>query len=414
MRPSEDPGQTQGFWWGTAASSTQAEGAAPTSDWWQWERVGRVPASGDGNGFASRYDADFRLLADLELRHHRLSIEWARIEPECGIRDPEAIAHNARVLAAARDAGIHVWICLHHFTLPVWFTELGGFETAEGRECWRRHVTWIADAYGDEVYGWKPVNEPVAYAAAGWLLGVHPPGETDVAGFLACLEATYVAATDAARVLHGTGRPVATVEAASPLFPARDTQADRAATQLVDDVCWGTWTRLVRDGVLHVPGREPIDIPDAPEVFDLAGFSYYSAATVGADLSFGPYPPQVEPGPMGYVAWSGGLDLVLRRIETELPGRPVLVCEHGVGTRDDTRRCVILAESLELLGRAMGDGVDVRGFFHWTGVDNYEWAFGFDVPFGLIDAARVPKASAGLLHEWAGSGHPRVPRSGGP
>ena len=116
-----------GFMWGTGASSTQCEGAAPASDWWDWERAGRAPLSGDGNGFATRYAEDFALLAGLGLTHHRLSIEWARIEPEPGEHDATAVAHYRDVLTAARDAGVAPWVSLHHFTLPRWFAADGGF-----------------------------------------------------------------------------------------------------------------------------------------------------------------------------------------------------------------------------------------------------------------------------------------------
>src|SRR4051812_3814516 len=94
-----------GLWWGRGASATQCEGAAPASDWLAWERAGRAPASGDGNGFGTRYAEDFAGLAALGLTHHRLSIEWARIEPEPGRRDPEAVEHYLEVLLAARAAG---------------------------------------------------------------------------------------------------------------------------------------------------------------------------------------------------------------------------------------------------------------------------------------------------------------------
>src|ERR1700753_3647003 len=97
------------FLWGTGASSTQAEGAAPASDWWDWERAGKGPISNDGNGFAQRYAEDFRLYADLGLTHHRLSIEWARIEPEPGLVDERAVAHYRDVLASARAAGVAPW-----------------------------------------------------------------------------------------------------------------------------------------------------------------------------------------------------------------------------------------------------------------------------------------------------------------
>src|SRR5580693_3815065 len=113
----------EGFLWGTGASATQCEGAAPASDWWDWERAGHAPLSGDGNGFWTRYDEDFRLLAGLGLRHHRLTIDWARVEPEEGRHDPAAVGHYRDVLTAALEAGVEPWICLHHFTLPRWFAD---------------------------------------------------------------------------------------------------------------------------------------------------------------------------------------------------------------------------------------------------------------------------------------------------
>src|ERR1700677_3762718 len=100
----------EGFLWGTGASSTQCEGAAPASDWWDWERSGHAPLSGEGNGFSTRYAEDFNLLAALGLTHHRLSIEWARLEPDRGSYDEEAIRHYRDVLAAAHDAGVVPWV----------------------------------------------------------------------------------------------------------------------------------------------------------------------------------------------------------------------------------------------------------------------------------------------------------------
>ena len=184
-----------GFWWGTGASSTQCEGAAPASNWARWEKLGRAPQSGEGNGFATRYADDFALLADLGLRHHRLSIEWARIEPREGERDGEAVEHYRNVLLAARAAGVEPWVCLHHFTLPGWFgDDLGGFgdEKAAGY-WWPRHVDFCAETFGDLVFGWKPINEPVAYALTGFLAGVFPPGRRDVGDFRTALSVIHQA-----------------------------------------------------------------------------------------------------------------------------------------------------------------------------------------------------------------------------
>ena len=162
------------FMWGTGASSTQCEGAAPESDWWVWERSGHAPVSGDGNGFATRYTEDFALLAALGLTHHRLSIEWARIEPGPGARDEAAVEHYRDVLIAAKDAGVSPWVSLHHFTLPQWFADIGGFLVDANRVgAWARHVDFIAETYGDLVAGWQPINETnyyshAAYGGHGW------------------------------------------------------------------------------------------------------------------------------------------------------------------------------------------------------------------------------------------------------
>jgi beta-glucosidase len=382
------------FWWGTGASSTQAEGAAPASDWYALERSGVMPRSGDGNGFADRYAEDFALYAAHGLSHHRLSIEWARIEPEEGRRDEAAIDHVTQVLTAARDAGVAPWVCLHHFTLPGWFTELGegGFVDDRARSYyWARHVAFCAETFGDLVFGWKPVNEPSAYAA------VYPHRKRlfDVLG------AMLLAQRDAWRELRGGGKPVATIHNLSPVFTVADTLPADQMRDVVETLTWKVWMQADRDGVLELPGKAPREVPDLREACDLVGFSYYSALGVDAEGKITPYPTTARVGPMGYAPWSEGLGLVLHRLHDELPGRPLLICEHGVGTDDDAWRCDVLRESLGIVESALDDGIDVRGFFHWTGVDNYEWNHGFDVQFGCFTRDREPRGSAELLKEYA-------------
>jgi beta-glucosidase len=400
----------EGFWWGTAASSTQAEGAAPASDYFRWEQAGRVPASGDGNGFATRYAEDFRLYAGFGLTHHRLSLEWARIEPAEGKRDRAEIERYRAMLTAARDAGLHIWVCLHHFSLPAWFADPRGFLDDRSRSYyWRRHVEFVAEAFGDLVFGWKPINEPLAFAAGGWLSGALPPGVRDVERFRRALRATHLANYDAWRVLRSGGKPVSTIMNLSPLYPGvrpdkhEDIARAETMTAIFDATYWTSWIRALRDGVLAIPGLPEESVPEMAGAFDLIGFSYYNAAMVYADGTTGPYPLGARMGPMGYAPWSEGLGIVLRRLARELPGRPILICEHGVGTTDDAWRQAVLTESLREAERAIAEGIDVRGFFHWTGVDNYEWTYGWDVPFGLFDRERKPRASAALMSRFARS-----------
>jgi beta-glucosidase len=393
-----------GFLWGTGASSTQTDGASPASDWWDWERAGHAPVSGEGNGFATRYAEDFRALADLGLTHHRLSIEWARIEPEEGQRDAGAIAHARDVLRAARANGVTPWVCLHHFTLPRWFAARGGFLVEANRTTyWRRHVEFMGETFGDLVGGWKPVNETNYYAGAAYGGGGWPPGRVDREERALAAEQIQLATAEAAALLRQTGAPVASVFGLSCEAALDDDAATAKVMGSLRAVNWDAGIGLYRDGVLRVPGRAPVERPDLAGCYDLFGFSYY--ATIGVALGqVVRYPADAPVSPLGYGIWAGGLGLVLDRLHEELPDTPLLVDEYGIGTADDTQRVAYLEDGLRAVHDALGRGIDVRGFFHWTAVDNYEWLHGYDVRFGLIDRDRRVRPSAAVLAREARGG----------
>jgi beta-glucosidase len=386
-----------GFMWGTGASSTQTEGAAPGSDWLQWERDGHAPTSGDGSGFATRYAGDFAQLAALGLTHHRLSLDWARLEPVEGRHDAAAIEHYRAVLTAAREAGLTPWVTLHHFTLPSWFADAGGFAVDSNRTgAWARHVDFVAETFGSLAGGWKPINEANLYARLAYRFGVCPPGTGTPAQLAAADENIHLANAEAAVRLRQTGAPVSSIFALSPAVAHDDTPETQARIGSLDATTWRSGISLFRDGVIHVEGRERVERPDLAGAFDMIGFSYY--ATLGvANGRPTIHPPDAERSPLGYGIWADGVGLVLDRLHAELPGTPLLVAEFGVGTDDDTVRAAYLARGLAVVHDALDRGIDVRGLFHWTNVDNYEWGFGYDVRFGIIDGDRNVKPSAEVL-----------------
>jgi len=390
-----------GFLWGTGASSTQCEGAAPASDWWDWERAGHAPISGDGNGFGRRYAEDFRTFASLGLTHHRLSMEWARLEPAPGEHDAAAVAHYRDVLQAALDAGVDPWVCLHHFTLPRWFAEAGGFLVERNRlDFWTRHVDFVAETFGDLVRGWQPVNETNYYPSSAYRAGGWPPNHDDRDEWLRCTEQIHLATAEAAVRLRQTGAPVSSIFGLSVAVAQDDDPASARLVDRVHEVNWDTGLGLFRDGVLRVRGREPVERTDLAGCFDLIGFSYYS--TVGVrEGRITVHPPEAPRSPLGYGIWADGLGLVLDRLSEVVPGTPLLVAEFGIGTDDDDERAAYLQRGLEITADAIARGIDVRGFFHWTGVDNYEWLHGYDVRFGIVDADRRVRPSADVLRREA-------------
>lgn len=387
----------EGFWWGTGASSTQSEGASPASDWLAWERDGHAPPSGDGSGFATRYAEDFALLADLGLTHHRLSFDWARIEPDRGERDPAAVEHYRAVLAAAHDAGITPWVCLHHFTLPQWVAADGGFLAEATRtDAWARHVDFVAETFGDLVGGWQPINEFNLYPWLAYRLGVVPPGRGDPADEAIVTEAIHLANAEAASRLRQTGAPTSAIFGLAPVAVLADDPASAAQRDRFYASMWDPGIGLFRDGVLRLPGREPVERPDLAGSFDLIGFSYYFTLGVRAGR-VETYPEGAAVSPLGYGIHADGVGLVLDRLQDELPGTPLVVAEYGIGTDDDTERAAYLERGLQVVHDRISRGIDVRGFFHWTSVDNYEWTHGYDVRFGIIDRDRTVKPSAQVL-----------------
>lgn len=387
----------KGFIWGTGASSTQCEGAAPASDWVPWEVAGHAPRSGNGNGFTERYAEDFALLAELGLTHHRMSIEWARIEPEPGVHDTAAVVHYRDILRAARDVGITPWVTLHHFTLPRWFADTGGFLITENRtEMWRRHVEFMVETFGDLVGGWKPVNEVNYYALAAYGGRGWPPGHDDRAEVALAAEAIQLANAEAAVRLRDTGVPVASIFGLSPIVALDESEKTAATAAAIYDALWAPGIGLYKHGVLQVPGRDPVERPDLAGAFDLIGFSYYGTIGVSAGRRVN-HPTDAPESPLGYGIWADGVGLVLEGLKTELPDTPLLVAEFGVGTEDDAQRARYLSRGLRVVHDALDAGIDVRGIFHWTGVDNYEWHHGFDLSFGIIDIDRHVRPSAQVL-----------------
>jgi beta-glucosidase len=365
-----------GFLWATTASSVSVEGAAPNSDWRAWERSGRAPASNDGNGWGTNYADDARVLASIGVTAVRVTIDWARLEPAAGRVDGERVEHERRVLDAVRDAGLQPWLTLHHTAAPGWFADdEGGFRDERARGYfWPRHVDRCAEWFEDVAAGWVPIEDPVGWALRAFLRGVRPPGRVapDLAraAVIGALEANHAAW----RILRNGNAPVMCV------LGLRDVRAK--APEDPDDavwfgVPWDAPVRALRDGVLDLPGGAELERPEMAGSFDLVGATYRHRRT----------PEAAE------------LSEAIRRLAEELPDRPIVVAAHGVATADDRERVTLLRATVDELRLAVHDGIDLRGYFHDTGIDGYDFADGFTPPRGLVTRDRELRDSAHWLKE---------------
>lgn len=360
------------FLLGEGFSDLAVAGAAPASDLRRWGEARPEPPAAVPADWSTAYLDQVARLIDDGIGSVRLTLEWARLEPENGHRDPEAVEAFRRILETAREGGVAVYATLFDTSLPGWFShDERGFTDRRSRQYhWARHTELVGEAFGDLVAGWVPVFEPSRWAYRGWVTGEGPPGRSDDGeAFAANLEAGHLASIEAALRLRQTDTPVLSAQWTVPLFPARpdpDTTATtdaQAMTTVVDDALWGCWQRLLDEGTLQVPGRGPVAVPRAREAFDVLGFTYRHAAAVRGDGVLLPYPQALPTGPDGQVPWSEGLALTVRHVAESLPDHPILIAGHGIVTDDDERRAEYRAAGLDIAQQAVDEGAALRGLW---------------------------------------------------
>lgn len=371
---------------GAATSSLHSEGAAPASDWGGWEAAGWVPPSRDGNGFATRHAEDAELLARHGVRALRVTLEWARLEPRPSDKgfDAEEVTRYRLLLEAIRAAGLEVWVCLVHTSLPGWFSEdeRGFLDERMARRVWPRHVDRIGEAFGDLVDGWVTFHEPVRHALDAWLNGRLPPGRRDGDDCRRGLRLLLAADAEAARLLHVPGgAPVACCRWLPPVFALDATPEARKAAAAADELIWRSWR-------------------DVDEESAWLGVSCAHGIGVAADGSFHPWPRSAAPGPMGWAPWPEAVAESLHRVAEEHPGRPVYLLTGAWDTDEERRRATL--RGLDAAVRAaVADGVPVRQVHWWSAVDGYEGWGGFEVRSGLFDRDRNPTGIEELTVEGA-------------
>lgn len=373
----------KGFFWGASAASYQVEGGIENVDWAKAAKEGRVPACGLACDHYHRYESDFDLAKSLGHNAHRLSVEWARIEPEEGKFNEEEIAHYRNVLEALHARGMTPMITLWHFTLPLWFVEKGGFEQKNSPEIFARYCAHVVEKLADLCTHFSTMNEPIVYASNGWLRGSWPPFKR-----FTCTDFVNITNTNkkhevrADKGLHGLFLFLRVRKNLSLAHNA----AYRAIKLKRRDVDVG----LVKHVIFFEGNGNPINKIKAwvanwqwTHVFmertyqhcDSIGVNYYFHKKFGdratyqkTDMNWDVYPEGIY----------GALNILARY------NKPLYVTEAGVADAEDTLRTDYIEKQVEGVRRALSAGVDVRSHMYWSLLDNYEWALGFEKRFGLI------------------------------
>ena len=393
---------TPRFLWGASTAPHQVEGNNLNSDWWVYEqRMPHFGPSGDAVDSYHRYEEDMRLLAEAGLTAYRFGIEWARVEPLPGAFSLAELAHYRRMIDTALSLGLTPVVTLHHFSSPRWFIEEGGWLGDTAIDRFTAYVTRVCDIL-DGVEWVCTINEPNMFAfmmlmAASINTDAAPPMDTPTVqpenGFVLPLptqEATQrlIEAHHAARAIvrERTGAAVGWTVANLALYAT-----DPAYELRLREERWA---------------REDVFL-EAARGDDFMGVQAYSTQGVD-DTGLVPNPPSPDNTLVGTPYRPDALGIAVRHAWEVTGGLPILVTENGIATADDARRIAYTTEALTHLFAAVDDGIDVRGYLHWSALDNFEWGH-WEPTFGLIAVdrttfARTPKPSLAWLGDVARRG----------
>lgn len=386
----------KGFLWGTATAAHQVEGSNTNNNWYQWENTPGKIINGEKAGLAcdwwgGRWKEDLQRAKDSGQNAHRLSIEWSRIQPTADTWDDKALDKYVEIVRWLVKNGMTPMVTLHHFSDPLWLVEQGGWENPETPLLFARFVRKVVDVLKEYVSMWITINEPNVYVMSGWLIGVFPPGKNNLPEAAKVMENLVRGHAAAYKVIHEL-QPAAQVGVAvnyRSLKPAHSwNPLDKFPANIQNQIFNNAFHACLKTGILNMVLKK-VKIPEAANTQDFIGLNYYSRDLVTFDLTkpgsmFGrlSYPKDAQLSSTGFIAnvpegmWDG-----LRWAHHF--GLPIIITENGVEDDKDTMRPRYTIEHLHQVWRACNFNWQIKGYFHWSLVDNFEWERGWTQRFGL-------------------------------
>lgn len=406
----------RGFLWGTATAAYQVEGNNTNNNWYRWEQEGHTKGSAGlaCDWWGGRWREDFDRAAETGQNAHRMSVEWSRIQPTPDTWDEEALERYRTMLRGLHERGLMPMVTLHHFTDPLWVYDNCGWEDDSIVPKFEKYVRKVVDALKEYVTYWVTINEPNLYALNGYVVGDFPAcnkglkvGMRVMANLLRGHAAAYHAIHEIqkeARVGYAHHfRPMTAKHAWSPL------------DMLMRNIRFNGLNMGFPTGITTGVMKTPIgnfQIPEAKGTQDYFGLNYYSADTVSFHLgkpselfTHSEYPQDSDFSPTKFIAnIPEGLFDAIKWVVRTYPNLPILITENGVEDSNDTIRPRYLAQHIHQLWRAVNFNWPVKGYFHWSLVDNFEWERGLTQRFGLwaLDETtqkRTKRPSADLYAE---------------
>ena len=362
-----------------------------------------------------RWPEDLDLIKNAGFGAYRFSFAWPRLLPlGTGTPNAKAVEFYDRLLDGMLERGIQPFATLYHWDLPSTLQDRGGWMNRDIAFWFADYAALIARRFGDRLATIATLNEPWCTAYVGHFMGRHAPGYRDVRATARAMHHVMLAHGSAIDVLRAEGaKNLGIVTVLKHMIPASESRADAVATD-VEDALFNRWYMdslfkarypdvLVKLLAPHLPERWQDDMAVVARPLDWIGINYYTRQICAYD----PASPlwqskkvvgELEKNGLGWEIYPEGLTQVLTRVSREYTRLPIYVTENGICEDDDTRRVAFYDRHLAAVVAAQRAGVDVRGYFAWSLLDNYEWAEGYAPRFGLVHTdyatqARTPKGS---------------------
>ena len=386
------------FLWGASTSAHQVEGST-YNQWSVWElenakslaaraeyqlddlehwpdieKAAKNPdnyVSDSGADHYNRYEADFDLLTSMSMNAFRFSIEWSRVEPEEGAWNVEAIEHYRQYIYALEKRGIEPIVTLFHFTLPTWFAALGGFEKRGNIKYFVRYAEKIIRELGKEVRLVVTVNEPEVYVYQSYLEGHWPPGKRSRVSMLKVFHNLAIAHNRTAKVLHSLNRryKVSIAKNSTYYYAGDDAWLSQRSASIMQYI------------------QDDYFLKKVAKHCDFLGVNYYFSNRV---YGYRVHNPDMKLNDLGWDMAPANLEFALERLHDKYR-LPIIITENGLADMADEHRTWWLMQTIAAMQRALAYGVDLRGYLHWSLIDNFEWAYGYWPRFGLAEVDYISK-----------------------
>lgn len=359
------------FYWGTATSAYQVEGGIRND----WSNAGEKYDAGIACDHYNRFEEDFDLAKSMNNNAHRFSIEWARIEPKPGVFDQKEIEHYRNAILMLKQRNLEPFITLYHWTLPVWFVEKGHWLNKDASKYFTNFVEKIVEEYKDLVKFWITINEPNVYTSHSFLRGNWPPFEKSFYKVQEVVRNLVDSHKKSYRIIHKI----------SPNFQVGIANNNNCFQGILKYFSEHYWNHQFFDAI--------------KDYQDFVGVNYYIPVSLWRNL----IRADGEKSDMSWEIYPEGIYHVLKDLRQYK--KPVYITENGLADAKDEKRPKFILDHLKWIHKAIEGGVDVRGYFHWSLIDNFEWDKGFEPRFGLVEIdyknnlKRIPRPSSKIYAE---------------